>query len=173
MMDDKMTFLMSVIDPSYVHLPTPTSSVAVVIDGYGNDWAGFASVSDPSGDSPNPNLDITAYYYTQDDNYLDIMLQTGAPITRDTATLDIGLSLQSPDGKINNFEFNINSDGSAWAAVNPDSPYRALGVLVAWNDVVEIQIPKSVFGDSVFSRINFISLFTNLDGAWTAVDSIP
>ena len=175
MVNDKMVFLMRVIEPFYNPVPTPTSSIPIVIDGYANDWAGFSHVTviDSSGDSFNPDTDITSYSFTQDDNYVDILLQTKAPITKEKATLDIGLSLQTPDGQKQKYEFNINSDGSAYGGTSPDVFHRALGVSVAWKDVVEIQIPKSVFNGSIFIGINYISLFTNFNGNWTAVDVIP
>ena len=166
-----LRFFMSTDQTAYP--PTPSSSIPIVMDGYASDWENIPPVKDALLDSSDPGTDISAYYFTQDDNYLDIMLQTRGPITNKTATLDIGLLLRAPDGKNQKFEFNINSDGSSYGGNYPDAWFPTLSVLVAWKEVVEIQIPKSIFNGSTFQSINYISLFTDVNGTWSNVDTIP
>jgi len=159
--------------PAPTPSPTPTSSLPVLIDGYGNDWTIFTPVEDLLGDSADPDTDITAYYSTQDDNFFDIMLQTDAPIRKEEATVELVLSLETSDGNNQEYGFNFLPDGSAWGYYDADHVSRTPSVLVAWNEVVEIQIPKSLFNGSIIKRIIFIHLWININGVGTMVDGIP
>ena len=76
-----------------------------MIDGYGSDWTIIKPIEDEVGDSADPDIDITAYYSSQDENFLDIMLQAKAPIRKNYVVLELLLWLQTPDGKNQAYEF--------------------------------------------------------------------
>ena len=162
----------SVTTPEPTPEPTPISSLSFSIDGYKADWQGLAFINDSTGDSISNDTDIIGYSYSQDENYLDIMLETQDPIIKNKATLDIGLTLQDAHGLKQRFELNVNSDGSVWGGDYPKIWNPLPSILVAWKDVVEIQIPKKVFKDYKFLDIDFISLFTDVNGIWKNVDII-
>ena len=173
MVSDKMLFLIKVVDPMYLATLTPTPAVPIIIDGYGNDWAGIPSHNDPTDDSENPAADISSYSFTQDQNYLFIILKTSMPIMEMQSTLDINIALKATSGALISYEFNFESSGKAYGGYSPDAMSQIPGALVVLKDVYEIQVPKLIFGDSTFKEITHITLFTDMNGSWTGVDSIP
>jgi hypothetical protein len=57
--------------------PTLVAAATLVVDGQFNDWAGQPNVTDPQGDGPNPNSDMTALYWgtNPNENYIYWMAQ--------------------------------------------------------------------------------------------------
>ena len=44
-------------------LPSPVAAATLTVDGQFDDWAGQPNVTDPTGDGPTPNSDLTAFYW--------------------------------------------------------------------------------------------------------------
>jgi hypothetical protein len=97
------------------------------------------------------------------------MVQAKAPFSKRPAILSISLSLQTPDGEEKEFSLFVHSDGSV-----VDGDWNSMtGVIVAWKDVVEIQIPKNIFNCSTFKSIYEIQLIYDNSGRLYIVDGIP
>ena len=161
-----------------VHDPDPnppSSTLPYLIDGYNSDWEGLEFINDVTGDSISNDTDITRYAYAQDNNYLDIFLETLDPITKNYAVLDIGLYLMDENNNKERYQLNVTSEGNFWGGNYPETWYRIPIAWAFWNDVVEIQIPKSAFvktNDFVDIQVFYISLFTDVNGTWTCVDNV-
>jgi len=151
------------------YVPPPAPTLPITIDGYNADWQDYPFITDTVGDSIRNDVDITGYSYAQDANYLDILIETKDPITNNPATFDINLIFNGSY----EFEMNVNSDGSVWAGQYPGPWNSYASILVGWEDVIEIQIPKNIFEGNEFLNIEFLSLFTDVDGTWTWVDIVP
>jgi hypothetical protein len=152
--------------------PSPIPSLPYTIDGYKSDWKGLVFRKDARGDAISENIDIIGYSVIEDDNFIDIFLETMAPITQNVAALDIGIIGKTKIGVNNGFSINVNSDGSTFGGNYPETWAPLLGITVFWKDVVEIQIPKKVFTEFEFDSIKYISLFTEVNGKWVSVDYI-
>ena len=89
--------------------------------------------------------------------------------------LDIGLLLLDENNNQERYQLNITSDGEVWGGKIPETWYSIGNALVAWNDVVEIQIPKYALvfnNDFVDVQVFYVSLFTDVNGTWTCVDNV-
>ena len=142
------------------------------IDGYNTDWQSLTFQVDQKGDSISADTDLTQYSYAQDENYIDIFVGTREPITNKKSTLDIGLSLLGSGGGKYDLELNVNSDGTVWGGNYPETWNPIIGAVVAWKNVVEIQIPKKALKGDKLSSIRYISLFSDVNGVWKSVDTV-
>jgi pimeloyl-ACP methyl ester carboxylesterase len=158
MVNDIMNFLKNTIEINNEYLQGFQPTSLITIDGYKNEWSNYEIKVVPRGDSSNISTDNISYSYTQDEYYIYIMVETKKPIIDDPFTIVIGVELSNPDKSNNGFEFNVNSDGTIFAGYFPKTWNQIFGYRVDWKDVIEIQIPKSVFNNSIFEGIKYISL---------------
>ncbi len=151
---------------------TPTPSFTYIIDGDRSDWNEKISVLDDIGDSIRDDVDIIGYSFDDDNYFLDILIETRLPITKNKVTFDIRINLIDENGKNAHFSLNVNSDGTVSGGNYPEEWNNLPGVLVAWDSVVEIQLPKHYLDNYPVRNIEYISLFTDYNGNWTYVDIV-
>lgn len=158
--------------------PAATPALPINIDGDDQDWQSYTPVAtDPQGDTAGgTHTDIKAIFAERGPNYAYLMVEAYDPPLLSEATIELNIDLIYEDRNILELHTNISSDGfSAWLDDDSDgeaSPYQVHGVLVAWGNVMELQLPLWELGNPVQVRPNFVNFWCNVDGEWSGVDMV-
>jgi hypothetical protein len=157
----------------------PTPMLPISIDGDGADWQSYTPVvTDPQGDTTGgPHTDMKAVFAETGPNYAYLMIETYDPPLLSEATIELNMNLVGDDGSIRELHTNINSDGSFGAWLNADGDgdaeaYPIYEALIAWGNVMELQLPLRELGDPVRVHPIFVNFWCNVDEEWSGADMI-